>query len=97
MKNPNVPTHQRKITAAAARRHAAQFVLKEMFAGARVCDGSKARLCIYDTTGKLAGKRFWVVYPNPTEIPAAIRSSAVIVVCQRTGKILYAGSAQDEG
>ena len=86
-----------RITAAAARRRAAQFVLKKMFAGARACDGVKARFCIYDATGKLAGRRFWVVYPNMVGNPAEIKASEVVIVCQRSGKILYVGSARDEG
>jgi hypothetical protein len=37
----------------------------------------------------------WIVYLNRPLI--ALRSSAIIVVCWSTGKVLYFGSAHDEG
>lgn len=86
-----------KITAIKAWSLAARHVLSQMFLQARVRDGSRVRLGLYDPTGKLASKRVWVVYPNPRENQTEIKSSEVIIVCQRTGKILYAGSAHDEG
>jgi hypothetical protein len=40
-------------------------------------------------------KKTWVVYKNPRAI--ALRSSEVVVVCKRTGRVLYEGPAGDEG
>ena len=85
------------ITAAEARQLAARHALKKMFTGARVCDGSKVRLRIYEFAGRLVGKPIWVFYPNPAEDAVDIKDSEIIIVCQRSGKILFAGSAQDEG
>ena len=38
----------------------------------------------------------WVVYKNPDD-PMSLKSSDVIVVSKRTGRVLYEGSAGDEG
>ncbi len=93
----STPRPRPKITAIKAWQLAARHVLSQMFLRAPVKDGSQVRLGIYDPTGKLAGKPVWAVYPNPRENQNEIKASEVIIVCQRTGKILYAGSAHDEG
>ena len=90
-------TRNGKITTDEAWRLAARHVLSQMFLRAPVKDGSQVRLGLYDPTGKLARQPVWVVYPNPRGNHTDIKASEVIVVCQRTGKILYAGSAHDEG
>ena len=92
-----VAARKKRLTPAEARRRAGQHVIKQMFTGARVSDGTGERMCIYDVTGELAGNPVWFVYPNPEGPSNVIRSSQVIAICQRTGKILYAGSAHDEG
>ena len=98
MKSKKSPTRPRpKIDTIKAWQLAARHVLSQMFLRAPVKDGSQVRLSIYDPTGKLAGKPVWAVYPNPWENQNEIKASEVILVCQRTGKILYAGSAHDEG
>jgi hypothetical protein len=51
-------------------------------------------LCIY-VRGDWSVKDTWVVYKNPKEI--ALKSADVILVCKRTGRVLYEGSAGDEG
>ena len=82
---------KRLITAASARRRAGQHVLKRMFQGATVRDGAAVG-------GRLYGVRredTWVVYLNTRA--GAVRSSEVLVVCKRTGRVLYEGSAHDEG
>ena len=38
----------------------------------------------------------WVVYKNP-ENPMQLKSADIIAVCKRTGRILYEGTASDEG
>ena len=98
MKRKKSPPRPRpKIDPIKAWQLAARHVLSQMFLRAPVKDGSQVRLSIYDPTGKLAGKPVWAVYPNPWENQNEIQASEVILVCQRTGKILYAGSAHDEG
>ena len=37
----------------------------------------------------------WVVYKKPHV--TALRSAEVVVVCKRTGRVLYEGSVNDEG
>jgi hypothetical protein len=82
------------ITRAEARRRAERHVLNRMFKGATVRDGAEAKLCIY-IRGDWSVKNTWVVYKNSKEI--AIKSSDVILVCKRTGRVLYEGPAGDEG
>jgi len=43
-----------------------------------------------------AGKDVWVVHQN-AENPMILKSSEIVVICKRTGRVLYAGSACDEG
>jgi hypothetical protein len=82
------------ITRAAAQWRAEQYLLKWTFKGAKVRDGAAARLGIYNR-GSWTGKDVWVVYKNSDEL--ALKSSEVVVVCKRTGRVLYEGSANDEG
>lgn len=62
----------------------------------RVLDGAAEKLCIYSVT---ALEPFWCVY-----VPwgdgcdgRMLRSSRVLLVSKFTGRILYDGSANDEG
>jgi len=83
------------ITRSEARRRAEQHVINQMFKGAPVKDGSRAVLRMYIPEGRWKAKDTWVVYKN---LPATeLRSSDIIVVCKRTGRVLYEGSAHDEG
>lgn len=84
-------TADRCITRAEARKRAARFVSKQQFDQAMVLDGAEARLNIYDWTSK----DVWVVYKNH-EL-TALKSSDIVIVCKRTGRVLYEGSARDEG
>jgi hypothetical protein len=82
------------ITRAEARRRAERHVINQMFKCATVRDGAEVRLGIY-TRSNWTGKDVWVVYKNDGE--NALKSSEVVLVCKRTGRVLYAGSACDEG
>jgi hypothetical protein len=79
------------ITRAEARRRAERHVRDRMFKGATVLDGVEAGGNIY----KVRREDTWVVYKNSEEI--ALKSSQLVVVCKRTGRVLYEGSAHDEG
>jgi len=70
--------------------------MRRMFKGARVRDGAAVRPGIY-YRGIWAGQDAWVVYLNPAEPTHELSSSQIIAVCKRTGRVLYEGSAQDEG
>ena len=79
------------ITRAEARRRAERHVLNRMFKGATVRDGAEASRNIYG----VRREDTWVVYKKPRV--TALRSADVVVVCKRTGRVLYEGSAHDEG
>ena len=90
MKKPIKPKTQ-FTTRAEARQRAARHVLNRMFDGATVRDGVEAGGNFYNVRREGA----WVVYKNHSAV--ALRSSDVVVVCKRTGRVLYEGSAGDEG
>jgi len=97
-KSPRRQT-RKTITPAEARRRAERHVLNRMFKGAKVEDGAKAHLCLGYNHGPASNwsvKDSWVVYQNLEE-PLSLKSSSVILVCKRTGRVLYEGYAGDEG
>jgi hypothetical protein len=85
------PSKRQFITRAEARRRAERHVLNQMFKGATVCDGAEAGGNFYN----VRREDTWVVYKNPRG--SALRSADVVVICKRTGRVLYEGSADDEG
>ena len=84
-----------KITMAAALRRARRHVLTRMFNGAKVADGAMVRLGIY-IRANWKPADVWVVYKNP-ENPMELKSADIIAVSKRTGRVLYEGTAGDEG
>ena len=82
------------ISRAEARRRAARHVLDRMFKGAKVLDGATVRLHIC-VSGGWSIKDTWVVCENSEE--NVLKSSDVVLICKRTGRVLYEGSAGDEG
>lgn len=86
---------RKTITPAAARRRAARHVLLRMFKGAKVADGSKVRLGFY-LKGNWKPAEVWIVHKNADD-SMALKSSDVIAICKRTGRVLYEGPAGDEG
>lgn len=94
------PRKVQSITRTEARRRAERHVLDRMFKGATVQDGAEVRLYLgYRPNPRTAASwskdDVWVVYKNPKEI--ALKSADVILVCKRTGRVLYEGSAGGEG
>lgn len=86
-----MPRKAKFITRAEARRRAARHVLNRMFKGAAVRDGTEAGHNAYN----VRRENTWVVYKNR---PATgMRSSDIVVVCKSTGRVLYEGTAGDEG
>ena len=65
-----------------------------MFKGATVRDGATVRLGIYFRGGWTANS-VWVVYKNPEQ--SVLKSSEVVLVSKRSGRVVYEGSAGDEG
>jgi hypothetical protein len=61
-----------------------------MFKGAAVRDGAKVPWHVF----KIRSEDVWLVYKNCHEM--LLRSSDVVVVRKRTGRILHEGSANDE-
>lgn len=94
-KSPLRRLNRKHITPAEARRRAARHVLNRMFKGAQVADGAEVRLGIY-IQGKWKPAEVWIVYKNPDD-SMALKSSHIIVVSKRTGRVLYEGPAGDEG
>ncbi len=76
---------------ARVRERVARRVFNRRFRGVPVVDVEKAVLNIYHAPIKNA----WVVYERQPDY--GMRPSVVSVICKRTGKVLYAGSACDEG
>lgn len=68
-----------------------------MFKGATVRDGKTARWAAYCHSPRLANEEAWLVHVNLGLPTTELKSSHVIAVCKRTGRILYEGSAHDEG
>ena len=89
------PARRRKrwITPAQARQLAARHVMPAMFDGATVRDSEEVRWGLYG----VRRKDVWVVFPQIERVSSGFRPSTVVVVCKRTGRVLYAGSAMDEG
>ncbi len=81
------------ITPAQASRLAARHVIAAMFDGVPVRDGTEVRWNLYQQRRK----DVWVVFPKTVCEPSGFSSATVVVVCKRTGRVLYAGSANDEG
>ena len=79
------------ITRAEARRRAQRHVLKRMFQGATVRDGAQDGFNAYG----VRRQDTWIVFKNSRV--SALKSSDVVVVCKRTGRVLYEGSAHDDG
>jgi hypothetical protein len=84
-------SRKRFITAAEARQLATRYVLNRMFRGAPVQDDAKVPWYVHN----VRREDVWLVYKNQPEL--LLQSSDVVVVCKRTGRILYEGSANDEG
>ena len=82
------------IARAEARRRAERHVLDRIFKRAHVRDGATARLGIY-FRDKWTAKDVWVVYKNSEGF--GLKPSDVVLVSKRTGRVLYEGSACDEG
>ncbi len=60
-----------------------------------MADGAEVRLSVHPG-GHWKSAGVWIVYKNP-EGPIALKSSDIVVVSKRTGRVLYEGSAGDEG
>ena|GEM_PF-658019 len=86
----------RRITRAGARRLAAQHAVEATFRGSTVKDGAEAGLSDFKLPASLTGKDVWVVNQNYGDT-MTLKSSEIVVVCKRTGRVVYAGSACDEG
>jgi hypothetical protein len=84
-------TRKRHITSAEAKRRAARYLANKALKGLTVVDGEHAPCNIYG----VSERETWVIQ-KPSFFPEP-RPTQVVVVCKRTGRILYDGSAGDEG
>ncbi|MEI6078352.1 MAG: hypothetical protein WCS94_22425 [Verrucomicrobiota bacterium] len=82
----------KKVSRQQAVRIAQAYVCQQILGKApRVVDSAKAVVRAYN----VPTKDTWVIYRNPTEL--AFKSSEIILVSKRSGKIIYDGPAHDEG
>ena len=65
-----------------------------MFKAAKVRKSKTIRGQVY-SRGNWTSEDVWVVYKNSQ--PLVLASSEVVLVCKRTGRVVYEGSANDEG
>jgi len=86
---------RKPITPAEARRRAARHVISRIFKGATVADEAEVRLGFYSASHWKPAE-VWIVYKNPAD-SMALKSSDIVVVAKRTGRVLYEGPAGDEG
>jgi len=93
--SPLCRLNRKRITPAEARRRAARHILNRMFKGAKVTDGAEVRLGVYPG-GHWKSTEVWIVYKNPDD-SMALKSSDIVVVSKRNGRVLYEGSTHDEG
>ena len=65
-----------------------------MFKAAKVRKSKTIRGQVY-SRGNWTSEEVWVVYKSSE--PFVLASSEVVLVCKRTGRVVYEGSANDEG
>ncbi|MEI6862672.1 MAG: hypothetical protein WCL04_10530, partial [Verrucomicrobiota bacterium] len=92
---PTPPETNRQVTADEARRIAVWASSDRSFATGEVRDGAEANVRAY----AIDKDDCWVVYRSFDYDDDVIRlqSSWVALVCKRTGRLVYVGSAHDEG
>jgi hypothetical protein len=76
---------KKNISPAEARRRAARFVIGNLFKGVRVQDGATAK---WNIDG-VRRKDVWVVYRHQKRDDGWIPAQDLMVVCKRTGRVLY--------
>ena len=92
-----MPRNKTLLTHREARKKAELYFIRSRFAGATVEDGATANWHPRYGARRFRKEDVWVIFlkePNPE---LALRSSNVIAVSKKTGRILYDGSANDEG
>jgi len=67
-----------------------------MLQGMTVRDAAEARLDLCVGADQSV-RDSWVVYLPPANGMHRLSSSNVVLLCKRTGRVLYEGSANDEG
>jgi hypothetical protein len=83
-----------RVSPAQARKLAVRQTRDAGFIGAKVEDGSAVRWWAYS----IRRKEVWIVFRKRDEHEQYLLSSSrIVVVCKRTGAVLYVGDACDEG
>lgn len=88
---------KRPITRKEARERAYRYLLRKMFTGAVVKDGAKAEWRPSYPQGGIQKEDVWLIYLREFPAKPIFRSSHVIVVSKKSGRVVYDGSANDEG
>lgn len=84
---------KKAVSANQARRLAARHIIARMFDNASVRDGGEMDVGVYN----MRRKDVWLVFPESENKAMSLRASFVVVVCKRTGRVLYDGPTNDEG
>ena len=86
------PRQSKKISRRQALRIAQAHICQEALGKSpRVLDGADAKVRAYN----VQTADTWIIYRHNPEL--SIRSSDVVVISKRTGRVIYDGSAHDEG
>ena len=86
---PSGKIKKRVIAAAEARQRAARHVIGRIFSGVLVRDGARAK---WNING-VRRKDVWLVCRKQRRLDQWIPAQDLMVVCKRTGRVLYAGLA----
>lgn len=90
-------TKPKMVSPSEARRRAGDFLIRSLLRGAKVKDGATARWSPSYGYKPLNPSKVWLVFLQQRGNEISLRSSEVVAVCKRTGRVLYHGSANDEG
>lgn len=85
------------ITRTVARRRAGVYLLRSLLKGAIIMDGAKVRCRPSYGAPPLDPANVWLLFLRTNDAQLELRSSELVAVCKRTGRIRYHGSANDEG
>jgi len=78
---------KKDISPAEARQRAARHVINNIFKGVKVRDGATAK---WNIDG-VRRKDVWLVYRKQRRFDQWLPAQDLMVVCKRTGRVLYAG------
>jgi hypothetical protein len=91
MKATPAVKRENPLSKTAALECAQRHLLGRMFKGARIRQGR------FNASGGVADDPAWYIYPVLPAAENLLPPSFVLIVCQRTGKVLYSGPVNNGG